>query len=231
MRFIILFLLITSNIFSDIVILSPHLDDGSLSLAGYITQNNQTNHIKMINVFTISDFIQTFPIINDISKVTKIRKNEEQKVSKALNYESICLDYLDKPLRADYNKKETNIMISNIKRDIINNISKDDTILAPLCCQKIIHPDHLIIHNIALELKNEGYKVKWYEELPYVDWGGFNVKKLEKVYYYELIPIDIFKKLSVLRLYSSQVTIEWLNIIKKYSHFLVPFQSYERIWY
>jgi len=223
-RFLIFFLLLVSifGYSKNLIIVSPHIDDSVLSIGGIIDKYNTEYNIIVIDVFSISAWSKNPKYFYGISGILQLRKNEENAISKILNYKYIFLDHSSYyPFK---NKKG-----EDVYSNLLHYINKDDIIFCPL---GLIHPNHVFVHNACEKLKLNGYKIIWYEDLPYMTWKNKSIiTNLNKKYNFETIDINIDKKLSVIKLYTSQIFDIWMSEIKKYSGSIVKGKYVERVWY
>ena len=160
------------------IILSPHFDDAVLPLGGMLAQAN--NQKKVITVFsgkpekpqkTWWDLISGF-LSSDTAVSSRVEENKN--ALKPFNVTEINLGFLDE----QYRKKGTTTDIEDqVKKKIIgviNDRSHNEhlNIYFPAYFgPKITHKDHLMIHDIALDLIKSGqfHDVSWYmyEDMPY----------------------------------------------------------------
>jgi hypothetical protein len=99
----------------------------------------------------------------------------------------------------------------------------------------VSHPDHLIIREIGLYLLGKGCKILFYEDMPYLNCGLYDLSRFyacmgEAGFRPVSVCIDFEEKLAVLQLYDSQVSYEWLKDIMNYSYCTRDGQYYERYW-
>ncbi|WP_268225681.1 PIG-L deacetylase family protein [Sinomicrobium oceani] len=220
-------------------IISPHIDDALLSIGGLIFNWVQDKKKVTVHyVFTVSNWtnpvalVPTFKSLRDTLSVTDIRKSEEKEVAKILGHAYAFMDFEDLPLRKSNSKQDDNKLIINLALDLSKRIPKNEICLFPLG-QK--HPDHILIGQLGSWLVGMGYKIYFYEDLPYVarnvhDYQSTFKKMKVLGYKPKLIPIDINKKTSLLKFYKSQMSDEWLDCVKSYGYNLIDNKFYERIW-
>jgi GlcNAc-PI de-N-acetylase len=146
------------------VILSPHYDDAVFSC---FSQINSPKTL-VINIFTGIPKKNTYTLWDSVcghpnSKVMmKLRKAENEKVLNKLECTYIDLDYLDNQYQKNKDEEE-------ILNKLLTILKKDDQIYAPMAESKIYkHPDHLLTRRVSEELKNLGFDVYLYADLPYM---------------------------------------------------------------
>lgn len=218
-----------------ITIISPHIDDAFLSLGGTILKwiNNNTP-VRIEYVFSISNWTNPNNILgqqykNNLKDVTKIRKNEELEICKIANHSYTFLDF-KYDINIELSKQKVNKQ--NIINNLKNQISIGSIVFFPL---GISHPQHLLVREIGLEfLKAQEYDVKFYEDLPYMAERTSYTEIIDQISQFNFHPIiseiDINKKIEILKLYSSQVSHHWLNVISMYSYSCKESKHYERYW-
>ena len=221
-----------------IFVISPHIDDAILSVGGFINQLiERKNELMIVYVFSVSNWTNPDSAIkirggNNETSISGIRQNEEMVVAKHLNHCYTFLDFKDYPLRDSANKLMELELFKQIKDKLITTLSKSDLCFFPI---GRTHPDHKIIGKIGQRLFEMGFNINFYEDMPYSADNSFNYERfhsymLSKSLVPETIAIDINIKLSLLKLYKSQMSNVWLNCVKSYSYNLVDNKHYERIW-
>ncbi len=210
---------------SETIILSPHLDDGVLSLGGLMSKRE--NQILLATFFTKNpnkiihtkwDKISGF---SDSNTAMQQRLIENKNALSNINTVIKNYDYPD----FQYRKEDTGIE-TNIEKDIENLINtyqnKEVFIYGPATFgSKITHPDHQILHNAFMNVLKNNTKINVhffiYEDFPYVyefnSFGLGNLKTyLEKTenIKFEEVPIELNKaelaeKIENIYKYSSQI--------------------------
>jgi len=227
-----------------IQIISPHIDDAMLSLGGSILNwRNQNKKVKIIYVFTRSNWTNPGAISGlrypkNIKKITALRKSEEMDIQKIVKADVEFLDIDEDPLRNKWIKKlfgyDEKNLINRLKKILKDKIDKKHPCFIPLAVDKWFHNDHLIIRKIGLDLMKKGYNISFYEDLLYISHDQQKTNKGNFFKDIRLIPkleeIDINKKMDLLRLYRSQMSIAWLNEVEAYAFSLKDNKNYERYW-
>lgn len=222
----------------NILIISPHIDDAVLSIGGILLkQKNQKAAIKISYIFTVSDWtnkesIAPCTIEKNTDQVTNERKMEEKAAGQALGYEYAFGDFLDLPIR-DQSKAGFLKLKNDLYCHLVNKFKPDDIILFPV---GISHPDHQAVGEVGRILSAENFNIIFYEDLPY--FARYNdisrsqiynqLKKRELIS--KTIQIDIEKKIDAVRLYKTQVSLDWINDIANYSYCLSDNTYHERLW-
>ena len=160
------------------IVLSPHFDDAALPVGGMLTKS--THNKIVITVFsgkpdiaqaTTWDTESGFTS-SDIAVATRIQENDTALEYLKASY--VSLGYLDLQYRTD---PDTNTLQQSIEKDIEKIITEEGVegavhIYFPAYFgDTISHPDHILIHNIALDMiqKKEYPNTSWYmfEDMPY----------------------------------------------------------------
>lgn len=214
-------------------IISPHIDDAVFSIGGLLSHYATTKEpFDVQYLFTISDWINPDALDSVGHKsgsheVTRLRKDEEAKVSAELGFKSFFMDLLDFPLR-EFQPDIVNIIVSGI----LNGCSeKDPEFFLPL---GLVHPDHVLMREVTACLLRSGRRVSLYEDLPYAsnEFSAYQ-KRADAVakagFKPHLQPIDIHWKLRLARYYRSQTSAAWLESIRSFAYH--PDEVYyERYW-
>lgn len=208
----------------NIYIISPHIDDSFFSL-WYLINNlyNKWYKIKIINVFTQTNFLQNWPENN----AGLLRANEEKQLSiKYKNINFINLDFKDAPIRW-YNSKEDIFSLKNIlnDRDIIYDIKEKIKANITENCYILLlpiwfwnHVDHILISN-NIKIWS---KIYYYEDLPYAsrdnknDFALFKIKNMNKINFDFILNEDKIQHLNNIKYYKSQLTEKINNEIFNY---------------
>ncbi len=210
-----------------IIVLSPHFDDGVLSLGGYVAK-----HEKELLVATFFTQKPAYIVHTEWDKISGFsnsdeafiaRRNENQNALNPFNAKIKNYDYPDFQYRTE-----------NKDQEIRENISKDiETLMATYQNRelfiygpatfgsKITHPDHQIVHDALMNVwkKNKKPNVHFliYEDFPYIlrfnksNLGDLNIylEKTENIKFREE-PIELSReqlseKVSNISLYKSQI--------------------------
>ena len=200
------------------IYLSPHYDDIAFSLSSFIKPNN-----LLIDVFTISNYIENQNSNLKNLSISEIRENEEKLFTSFNNLNFIKLDFHDRGMQGNpfsfyYNVLSDDILekrlISLITSLIVTN--KKITLYCPLGVGK--HYDHLQVFNIIqknFEELQKNFEIKFYAESPYLSYKNnldnrkrnlkqwfseYNIKEYKK----ELNSTQIKQKIKNLVCYKSQ---------------------------
>ncbi|WDV44737.1 aminotransferase class I/II-fold pyridoxal phosphate-dependent enzyme [Clostridiaceae bacterium M8S5] len=228
--------------FQKMIFFSPHYDDFALSNGGLLSLLKNKMKIKLVNVFTLSNWSVIKNKKNeDWKQISKMRKHEDDKFCEKNGIEKIDLGYMDSSLRG-YNdetelikKEEDESLIKSIRNDIKSILECDDydLIFAPLAIGN--HVDHIVIHDIinSINVKN----VIYYEDIPYI--CGFDNNEIIKFVEEKKLNLSRFsvnidkvmhEKIHNILLYKSQLEINWLDLLLKYSENSNDYKYCERIW-
>lgn len=218
-------------------IVSPHIDDAFLCLGGFFLNRFRYEPFKILHVFTRTNSttrnnISGMVYEKDEQLVTALRKNEERKIAEITGHEYECWDFPDRPLRLSFTDNDLGIMEEQIARKIRSVVRKTDPVYFPL---GIIHEDHLMMNRIGTRMMNDGYKVIYYEDMPYVVWDASGVEqRFTTLIEAGLTPvfeqIDIRDKIELVKHYGSQIRQDWLESLKAYAYNPRDNSYVERYW-
>ena len=220
-------------------IISPHIDDAFLSLGGSILNGvKRKEKVKIGYIFTKSVYTNPDPISgeqygNDENVITGLRKDEEKEINQLLEYDFYFLDYPDNSLRQKYGMNSENHIKTEIKNELANKINKNEVCFFPL---GLGHVDHHMTREIGIQLVGAGYKIKFYEDMPYMTWQNYleAYNLIKNNVFFPLVEeyeeIDFQTKLNILNCYRSQVSGRWLSDIAAYSYSPKDNKYYERYW-
>jgi len=221
-------------------IISPHIDDASLSLGSLTLQMNADDcAFEITSCFSISDYHTGLDAL-ERSEVTRIRKTEDSHFSRLLNskIKFNYLDFLDAPLRG-YEKCTFKNSFNAADELLINRLhgylkqKKNQQYLIPLGLGQ--HIDHVISLHAACLLA--GNKIAaFYEDLPYagrltheeiVDY----IRIIERRTGFQLTPVVvgsqfINRKEEICNLYTSQLKDWYVEKIREST----TKHNGERIW-
>ncbi len=200
------------------IYLSPHYDDIAFSLSSKI----QTSGI-ILDVFTISNYVENKSCLDGNSSVSKVRKQEEINFLKKNKLEYKIMNFQDSGMHGSPFSKYHEVPINTkLEKKLLKTVyelnlkNKINTIFCPLGVGK--HLDHLqlflIIQKNYKKLKEE-FNVVFYAEIPYIfyknnlknrvdflkPWLHINHIKQHK---YTLTNAEIISKIGTLKVYRSQ---------------------------
>ncbi|MEI8174489.1 MAG: PIG-L family deacetylase [bacterium] len=210
------------------IILSPHFDDGVLSLGGLIVK--QKNDLLVATFFTKKpikiahtnwDKISGF---SDSNEAIFARTKENMNTLTTFNTIIKNYNYLDYQYREKNKDKEVTANISNDIKTLIKTYQDRELfIYGPATFgKKITHPDHQIVHDAFMNILKKNEKSKnlhffIYEDFPYIqkfnmyNKNNFNtyLEKEENIKFEES-PIELdksilFEKIGAIYKYTSQV--------------------------
>lgn len=156
---------------NQLTIISPHIDDAILSMAGYIIHALQKNiEVNIIYVFTTGENLSYY----------KARKEEEKQLASKIGYHATFLDLKDAPGRnTKHNTIENICFHTSAPRDITKQLTQllQDKMYGQTFGPMAIggHIDHIICKEAAIAL----HVNQFYADLPYAfinDWNT-DVKK------------------------------------------------------
>ncbi|MEI6022824.1 MAG: PIG-L family deacetylase [bacterium] len=160
------------------IVLSPHFDDAALPVGGMLAKS--THNKIVITVFSGKPAVDqkttwdTESGFSSSDSAVAARIQENDAALEYLKASYVSLDYLDMQYRTD---PDTTGLQQSIEKDIEKIITEegmegDVHIYFPAYFgDAISHPDHVLIHNIALDMiqKKEFPNASWYmfEDMPY----------------------------------------------------------------
>ena len=254
------------------IFLSPHLDDVVYSCGGTLgVQVSSGLHPLIVTVFAgipgadtplSQDALQRhrqmgFSDVEGVGEPIQARQREDVAANDYLEADYLWLGYLDASYRGNppYYKNYTDIISGNvhaadlsIERQLaedllaINTQMPDVVWYAPLGIGQ--HVDHLILCSAADHLVQNGAKVYFYEDFPYVvrEPGALEnrLKELGGAFDPALVEVSEFipARLAAADLYTSQIEVNFSNeeamhrAITHYTHSLRPVETValERYW-
>jgi LmbE family N-acetylglucosaminyl deacetylase len=219
-------------------IISPHIDDAVLSMGGLMQNFIKNGHeVKVQYIFTLSNWTNAEALSGikyeqDVALVTRIRKEEEYEVGALLGHQYEFHDFEDLPIRTIPPVGQSGHLMQLICERISASVAKHDMCFFPVCTA---HPDHEVIRDIGFDLLARGFNIYFYEDMPYMAHStsapsGFHRNMHRDGFVPEYVSINIEDKISLLKLYKSQVSEEWLNRVMSYSYNLIDNSFYERVW-
>lgn len=228
-------------------IISPHLDDGPLSMAGTMRHWIDSGHeVRVINVFSRSGFTPDAADVRsgfrNLERVTALRRAEEHAVQREIGYATEFLDLLDGALRGKRGSLYAMLRYGRVparpsrtRATIVGELCRllepGATTVFPLGVGSWKHPDHLLVADIGRELWELGNQIEFYEDLPYALHDPDLAASLPKGRASPtLTPVDLAWKTDILRLYESQVSDEMLRDLESYSTRIGEGQPVERRW-
>lgn len=225
-----------------LVVLSPHRDDATFSLALCLKRwSTMPVEITVLNFFTRSDYAPYAPKDADIPAL-RAREDRRSVAAVTPRIRLRSLSMLDAPLRLpiDFGSITNPAVFSPLPEELcslsrtIRDICRRSMILAPLALGE--HIDHRTVREAAIAA-GAGTSPAFYEDLPYAAWTseaaiGERVSALEARLHTSLLP---FRQRSqnwrfknhVVRQYRSQIDHEMARTISRYGD---KYNGAERIW-
>ena len=201
------------------IVLSPHLDDAVFNIWHILIQKNT----QLITVFaglpnknhtTLWDRVGGFKKSRDMMEA---RRQENEIALKGLGVTIVNLDFLDNQYINEARDE------ADLYNQIRSRVAKTDTVYAPIAASKLYrHPDHVLLREIGLKLKKQGYRVVFYADIPYMQIpkkpGAAYLRRLErrivsftgeklKVSVISLDKNEVMEKNSAMKAYETQFTI------------------------
>lgn len=219
---------------TDVVYLSPHLDDAALSCGGLIhRQARAGTHVLVVTVFAgppedgaLSALAaQLHARWGDLADVVAARRQEDEKAMRFLGAEPLYLQYPDAIYRLHrgsflYPSEESLFesprapdldLASQIAESLhAIHLPRRPTIYAPLAVGN--HVDHQLVREAGLNLQRRSYPAILYEDYPYVEVPGALTEALDRVgpercseEIQEIREQDIAAKIAAIAAYASQM--------------------------
>ncbi|MDA4126134.1 MAG: PIG-L family deacetylase [Thaumarchaeota archaeon] len=231
---------------SVIVVLSPHVDDATLSVGGSILLLGRMNGVTVYNLFSISDHTRSTRFSSTILATT-VRFLEEQIAATLISYSPRFFVLQDSSLRS----KEERSMVQRLGTILRKELARDkpDVVLVPMGVGG--HPDHEVVFDAFIGLLQEGSvskeQVRLYEDVPYANPSSVEsrIAKLSHHYGLRLSPefVDITgvfpMKMKAVGVYRSQFQSKDMKRIRDYARWIGeqgkvssrgPSRFYERRW-
>ncbi len=215
----------TNHLFANNIFLSPHSDDVCFSL-GVFAQSSLNSVI--VSIFTTSNYLANKPDVSakdNTSKVTSVRKSEDEAFANHISANHISLNLLDAPLRglkifSKPTENEIEYVQESLRRtleELLSNYDRGVTIFAPAGIGG--HVDHITTRDFILKNMgelNDRCEIAFYEDLHYASrlderLVGIEDLKRKMPKSFELIryrfPIEdkIDLKLDLMNIYKSQI--------------------------
>jgi len=232
------------------LLLSPHCDDIALSCAGILLKRKIAAPLKMVTIFSHSNFAPRLPQILDEKAITRIRNIEDRKFCERIAAEYRAIGLPEPPLRGYPNFSSIfdeglepsqepvyPVLIEKL-RESIGTENSVCLLLAPLGLG--YHVDHLLLYQASLELASErSLPLVLYEDLPYSselssEELDAQVKKINSRLKPRLYPIDdvIQGKIECIKIYVSQPVSHYVRCVLSHAQRLgAKWQGYaERFW-
>lgn len=223
------------------VILSPHCDDAFLALGGYILHDPSKVHV--IDIFATCAWT-TSPENYSSEELTRINQDEERAVAEKAGVHVTLHEYPEALLRnyRKWNAKKIHpsdtVLSGSIVKTIREYLKEGDRVFFPLAPGH--HVDHVILHRqlklLFDELLEKDIEVFAFEDLPYSWYGGAEerLNRLSRTFTLTAQVIDISEymdeKVSLLKLYSSQLADSDIAKVIDYAKNLSNYTYSERIW-
>jgi LmbE family N-acetylglucosaminyl deacetylase len=178
----------------ELAILAPHFDDAVLSCGGQMWDMWQRGHsVRVITLFAGPPPADLPPFARvqhrmwgDPPDANVLRRAEDTVACARLGcFDLHHLEFPDAVYRLGstgeplYGSEEAifgqihpeeHDFVTGLARVVRRYLPQDATVLAPLGMGN--HVDHQLAFTVGQSLLGEGWRVKFYEELPYVDWPG-----------------------------------------------------------
>jgi LmbE family N-acetylglucosaminyl deacetylase len=150
---------------SEVIVLSPHLDDAVFDCWQVINQSGTT----VLTVFAGLPKQGTSKLWDKLcgqadSKLMVLRRRQENDTALRGTSASISyLDFLDNQYRSEP------LLLDKIVKEIIDNTPSNSRFLAPLAGSRLLrHPDHVLLRQASLILKRSGHDVSFFPDIPYM---------------------------------------------------------------
>lgn len=223
------------------IIVAAHSDDTALSLGGYVLTSSSKIHI--VNVFSNCPWSPTLnEHIQLPSEVTLFNNKEEEFYARIINAKLTFLNYPE-ALQREYkspfsdrlsrNDKE---LIKTLTQEINHHINPAIQLYFPLSIGN--HIDHVILNHLGQNLLTHGFKVTFYEDLPYAK--EMKPSELEKQIKEKTGRLQIVKEVDISQfiqrkillasLYKTQYDKSYLSTLMNYALEIGKDKPIERMW-
>lgn len=166
-----------------VIVLSPHFDDGVLSLGGFMSGSPTPVVVATLFAENPSDTIKsrwdTISGFASSAEAVAARTEENKLALERVGAHPLNLRYLDLQYRYGKNSALREQIVQSVKKDIEITIdafstAKEISIYGPAeFGPDITHPDHKIVHDAFTEVAREKWSAKnirffYFEDFPYV---------------------------------------------------------------
>jgi len=154
---------------TDVVVLSPHVDDGVFSLGAWIARATRAGtRVRVVTVLA-GDPSSARPAgpwdrkggFRTAGEAARARREEERRACALLGATPVWLHYGDEQYGRGAGDEE-------IWSDVVASVEGADTILAPGC--PLEHEDHAWLTRLVLERPIPGARIGFYLEQPHAMW-------------------------------------------------------------
>lgn len=210
-----------------VIVLSPHFDDGVLSLGGLMSKRE--HELLVMTFFTQRP---TIVLHTNWDRISGFSNSDEAIFARTKENENALLpfntiiknfDYPDFQYRKENQDKEIrNGIVKDIESIITVYKDREIFIYGPgIFGEKITHPDHKLVHDAFVDFSGMNKKTNLhffvYEDFPYIrqfmskNLGNFNdyLTKQENIMFkektIELSKSELYEKISSIQTYKSQI--------------------------
>ena len=227
------------------IILSPHIDDVVLSIGGSLIQWLERGiTVSVVNVFSrsASPFFWRSGAECNSKKETELRKAEEARIAKKLGDIFVYLDYPSCTCRElKYFRPwlpvwlhailPTDRKLFRVLKRYLGEVLKEHVELyIPIAPDPGAHIDHVLLRDSCLAAieagQNHSCSIFLYEDQPYCSRHKIDEILIEAGIEFDMVGIDIDRKIEISRMYESQVRSKWLMEIEDYHNEI----GGERFW-
>ena len=229
--------------------LSPHADDISLSVGGILLKGIVKGPRNLVSVFTKGLYLKYFDHKKRylVEEATAIRESEDVLYCDQISATYNSINLKDATLRkyddfdSIFTQKSSTCdpyyqSVEGALQKFILQLDEPFTLWCPLGIGN--HIDHILLRDVIREIPIPEENIIYYEDLPYAadyDQSELNSFCKTTIKGYTSLIVDITKvfekKLSLLKLYKSQVSLTEINKVMFYSSRLSRHQGYyERLW-
>jgi len=204
--------------------------------------------VVVINVFARSGWtnrgwVREREYFRDMDAVTTLRRGEELAVAREVGHEVEFLDFFDEMSRSRRARlvglighgiipRRNSAILRDVDTSLSDRIEAADTVIFPLGLGEIPNPDHTLLAQLGIEFALRGYRVEFFEDLPY----AATVESVIAPFYDQFVmtpigtEIDLDRKMEIIELYESQLSPSWRDQIRAHALRIDPSQPHERRW-
>lgn len=223
-------------------VISSHMDDAALSLGSALLAGSLGKEPTIVNVFSRSNYTIDNAGTGDVEVITEIRKAEEMRACQLMRANVEFLDFEEVLVRGVVKANELLKKRFNPARDpIYGRVAETLTALVETVMPAIVifplapggHVEHRLLNHIGRDFLSSGKtNIAFYEDLPYA--STTTIRKIERVarrlnrnlVSFALPGVEIEKKISLLKIYESQMREKDLSMIRRHH----AFRGDERLW-
>jgi LmbE family N-acetylglucosaminyl deacetylase len=229
----------------EVIAVSPHPDDVAFSIGGAVRRLAASTRVTLLTIFTRNDWAPMVPAFAGVDAVSRLREEEDIRYARTLSMTRMGLGLPDTGVRGynDVTERMAPLPGDNCLEDVrrllgreIAALGSGTAVLCPLAVGR--HLDHVIAHQVVVEMAAAGVLLAFYEDLPYATemTSAELTSKCASILgdgaESWCVCIDVEQKLQDLSLYRSQVRPSDAEAILRHAAVTAQNGGYaERLWW